>query len=236
MRGQNDIAQFFCTACDIRWWISGRKQRPFPLMRMRWSASYALMRCQGNADSAVSWWMMWWGLARWDWRKHLASICGATAPHSACTVRSVSWVEVSLHQTWRFFWMKWFVRSIANAKCVGAVHFLTCSIRWSSLQTLKSCRRNSRLTPASILAKTNGREVKDQVVNAPMNDWRCKQSTVGRSWILWLRNGVQIRSWDAVPELKKRNSDTCRSFAYEELRWIVLWEGNCERGHRGLMI
>ena len=29
---------------------------------------------------------------------------------------------------------------------------------------------HSRLTPASILAKTNGREVKDQVVNAPMND------------------------------------------------------------------
>ena len=60
---------------------------------------------------------------------------------------------------------------------------------------------HSRLTPASILAKTNGREVKDQVVNAPMNDWRCKQSC-WKKLKLWLRNGVQIRSWDAVPELK----------------------------------
>ena len=36
--------------------------------------------------------------------------------------------------------------------------------------------------------------------------------------------------------IEKRSGDTCRSFAYEELRWIVLWEGNYERGHRGLMV
>ena len=178
MRGQNDIAQFFCTAYDIRWWISGRKQKPFPLMRMRWSASYAVMRCQGNADSAVSWWMMWWGLARWDWRKHLASICGATAPHSACTV---SWVEVLLHQTWSFFSMKWFVRSITNAKCIGAVHFLTCSIRWSSLQTLKSCRP----IPGWLRRQSLPRPMAERwKIKLSMHRWTTEgvNSLVGRSW------------------------------------------------------